>query len=48
MKTNVPINTPEEIAQSLIAGTLAAEVLAMITPHVKALALSCNGRRHSG
>ncbi|MNC21533.1 Methionine aminopeptidase [compost metagenome] len=36
MKTNVPINTQAEIAQSLIAGTLAAEVLAMITPHVKA------------
>ncbi|MBV7524657.1 type I methionyl aminopeptidase [Pseudomonas sp. PDM29] len=36
MKTNVPINTQAEIAQSLIAGTLAAEVLAMITHHVKA------------
>ncbi|WP_458373368.1 type I methionyl aminopeptidase [Pseudomonas laurylsulfatiphila] len=36
MKANVPINTQAEIAQSLIAGTLAAEVLAMITPHVKA------------
>ena len=36
MKTNVRINTQAEIAQSLIAGTLAAEVLAMITPHVKA------------
>ncbi|WP_367375718.1 type I methionyl aminopeptidase [Pseudomonas lini] len=36
MKTNVPIHTQAEIAQSLIAGTLAAEVLAMIAPHVKA------------
>lgn len=36
MKASVPINTQAEIAQSLIAGTLAAEVLAMITPYVKA------------
>ncbi|MDD2034597.1 type I methionyl aminopeptidase [Pseudomonas sp. 39167] len=36
MKANVPINTQAEIAQSLIAGTLAAEVLAMIIPHVRA------------
>ena len=36
MKTNPIINTSSEMAQSLIAGTLAAEVLAMIAPHVKA------------
>ncbi len=36
MKTNVKINTPAEIAQSGTAGKLAAEVLAMIVPHVKA------------
>lgn len=35
MKSNVKINTPAEIAQSAAAGKLAAEVLAMITPHVK-------------
>ncbi|NWB84188.1 type I methionyl aminopeptidase [Pseudomonas gingeri] len=36
MKTNVKINTQAEIALSGAAGKLAAEVLAMITPHVKA------------
>ena len=36
MKANVRINSLAEIAQSRAAGTLAAEVLAMITPHVKA------------
>ena len=36
MKADVKINTSEQIAQSRVAGTLAAEVLAMITPHVKA------------
>ena len=36
MKANVKINSLAEIAQSRAAGTLAAEVLAMITPHVKA------------
>lgn len=36
MKANVRINSLVEIAQSRAAGTLAAEVLAMITPHVKA------------
>jgi len=36
MKTNVKLNTPAEIAQSRVAATLAAEVLAMITPHVQA------------
>lgn len=36
MKAHVPINSPAQIAQSGVAGQLAAEVLAMITPHVKA------------
>lgn len=36
MKADVKINTQEQIALSRVAGTLAAEVLAMITPHVKA------------
>jgi methionyl aminopeptidase len=36
MKANVRLNTPAEIAQSRAAATLAAEVLAMITPHVQA------------
>ncbi|MCU1758446.1 type I methionyl aminopeptidase [Pseudomonas sp. 14P_8.1_Bac3] len=36
MKVNVPIKTPAEIAKSRAAGALAAEVLAMIAPHVKA------------
>lgn len=36
MKANVRINSLAQIAQSRAAGTLAAEVLAMITPHVKA------------
>jgi methionyl aminopeptidase len=36
MKAHVTINTPAQIAQSRVAATLAAEVLAMITPHVKA------------
>jgi len=36
MKANVRINSLAEITQSRAAGTLAAEVLAMITPHVKA------------
>lgn len=36
MRGNVRLNTPAEIAKSRAAGTLAAEVLAMIAPHVKA------------
>ena len=36
MKAHVPIHSPAQIAQSGVAGQLAAEVLAMITPHVKA------------
>ena len=32
MRTHVVINTPAHIAQSKVAGKLAAEVLAMITP----------------
>ncbi|MEB2624933.1 type I methionyl aminopeptidase [Pseudomonas sp. YuFO8] len=36
MKANIKLNTPAEIAQSRAAATLAAEVLAMITPHVQA------------
>lgn len=36
MRANVRINTPAEIAKSRAAGMLAAEVLAMIAPHVKA------------
>jgi methionyl aminopeptidase len=36
MKANVKINTAADIARSRAAGALAAEVLAMITPHVKA------------
>ena len=36
MKANIKLNTPAEIAQSRVAATLAAEVLAMITPHVQA------------
>ncbi|POA19246.1 type I methionyl aminopeptidase [Pseudomonas sp. FW300-N1A1] len=36
MKANVVIHNPAQIAQSATAGKLAAEVLAMITPHVKA------------
>ncbi|KJH76708.1 type I methionyl aminopeptidase [Pseudomonas sp. ES3-33] len=36
MKAIVPINTAAQIAQSRTAAQLAAEVLAMITPHVKA------------
>lgn len=36
MRANVRINTPAEIARSRTAGMLAAEVLAMIGPHVKA------------
>ncbi|MBD9440112.1 type I methionyl aminopeptidase [Pseudomonas sp. PDM04] len=36
MRANVRINTPAEIASSRTAGMLAAEVLAMIAPHVKA------------
>ena len=36
MRANVRINTPAEIAKSRTAGMLAAEVLAMIAPHVKA------------
>ena len=36
MKASVVINNREQIAQSGVAGKLAAEVLAMITPHVKA------------
>ncbi|WP_372242350.1 type I methionyl aminopeptidase [Pseudomonas sp. ANT_J12] len=36
VKAGVPINSPAQIAQSGIAGKLAAEVLAMITPHIKA------------
>lgn len=36
MSAKVPLNTPAQIAQSRTAGMLAAEVLAMITPHVKA------------
>ena len=35
MKANIKLNTPAEIAQSRVAATLAAEVLAMITPHVQ-------------
>ena len=36
MTAKVPLNSPAQIAQSRIAGMLAAEVLAMIAPHVKA------------
>ncbi|MFJ2690194.1 type I methionyl aminopeptidase [Pseudomonas sp. NPDC087336] len=36
MRANVRLNTPAEIANSRAAATLAAEVLAMITPHVQA------------
>ena len=36
MKASVVINSPAQIAQSKIAGKLAAEVLAMIAEHVKA------------
>ena len=36
MKAHVPINTPAQIALSRVAGMLAAEVLAMIAPYVKA------------
>ena len=36
MRAHVVINTPQQIAQSKAAGMLAADVLAMITPHVKA------------
>jgi methionyl aminopeptidase len=36
MRANVTINTAEQIAMSRVAGMLAAEVLAMITAHVKA------------
>lgn len=36
MNGKVVLKTREEVAQSKVAGTLAAEVLAMITPHVKA------------
>jgi methionyl aminopeptidase len=36
MKAHVPINTPAQIAMSRVAGMLAAEVLAMIAPYVKA------------
>ena len=36
MRSSVVINSPAQIAQSKVAGMLAAEVLAMITPHVKA------------
>ena len=36
MKANIKLNTPAEIAQSRAAATLAAEALAMITPHVQA------------
>lgn len=36
MKVNVVINSPEQVAMSRVAGALAAEVLAMVAPHVKA------------
>lgn len=36
MKVNVVINSPEQVAMSRAAGALAAEVLAMVVPHVKA------------
>lgn len=36
MKVNVVINSPEQVAMSRAAGALAAEVLAMVAPHVKA------------
>lgn len=36
MSAKVPLNSPAQIAQSRTAGMLAAEVLAMIVPHVKA------------
>ncbi|KRW65497.1 methionine aminopeptidase [Pseudomonas sp. TTU2014-105ASC] len=36
MKMNVVINSPEQVAMSRAAGALAAEVLAMVAPHVKA------------
>lgn len=36
MSAKVPLNSPAQIAQSRAAGMLAAEVLAMIVPHVKA------------
>lgn len=35
MRKGVPINSPAQIAQSKVAGTLAAQVLAMIAEHVK-------------
>ncbi len=36
MRNQIKINSPAEIAQSRAAGKLAAEVLAMLVPHVKA------------
>lgn len=36
MRNQIKINTPAEIAKSRAAGKLAAEVLAMLVPHVKA------------
>jgi len=36
MKVNVVINSPEQVAMSRAAGALAAKVLAMVAPHVKA------------
>ena len=53
MKASVVINTPAQIAQSKVAGKLAAEVLAMIGEHVKAgvttdqldASVSCPARR---
>ena len=36
MSAKVPLNSPAQIAKSRTAGMLAAEVLAMIVPHVKA------------
>ena len=36
MRNQIKINTPADIAQSRAAGKLAAEVLAMLVPHVKA------------
>lgn len=36
MTAKVPLNSPAQIAQSRTAGKLAAKVLAMIAPHVKA------------
>jgi len=35
MRSNIVIHTPAQIAQSKVAAQLAAEVLAMIAPHVK-------------